>query len=64
MILNPKVGSQVQIWYRKALSEIMPYHGEVGTVIIASRGKPRNHGIMLERGVMVSVPCGNIRKID
>lgn len=61
MILNPRPGSIVQIWYRPGLRDWMPYHGRHARVIVASRGRPRNHLVRLRGGILVVVPCGNIR---
>lgn len=61
MILNPKIGKAYQVWYRKSMSW-MPLHGKVGTAVVASRGKPRNHGIEIS-GTVYVVPCGNLRII-
>ena len=60
MMLNPRIDSTVQVWYRKGLRDHMPLHGATGVVRIASRGKPRNHGIVI-RGRFYVVPCGNLR---
>lgn len=61
MIVHPRPGSTVQVWYRKDRAGSMPHHGQLGTVRIAAKGPgPRNHGIELD-GRMVIVPCGNIR---
>jgi len=62
MIITPHIGKEVQVWYRKEWASWMPYHGRIGIVKVCSRGKPRNHGIEIA-GVMVVVPCGNIRPI-
>ena len=62
MIANPKPGRRVQVWYRKDRAPYMPWHGKLGVVEIASRGKPRNHGIRMEAGELVVVPCGNLRE--
>ncbi len=62
MIANPQRGQTVQVWYRKELREYMPYHGKLGTVVTPSKGRPRNHGVMIG-GELVCVPCGNLRKV-
>jgi hypothetical protein len=61
MIASPKIGQLVQVWYRPVLRDVMPYHGRIGRVVVVSRGRPRNHGVMLD-GQTVVVPCGNLRK--
>jgi len=59
MMLNPRIGQAVQVWYRRDM-RWMPYHGRVGVVRVRSRGKPRNHGVVVAER-MVSIPCGNLR---
>ena len=61
-MLNPRIGQCVQVWYRAGYRDFMPYHGQVGRVVVASRGKPRNHGVTID-GKLVIVPCGNLRKV-
>ncbi len=64
MIVYPKPGQQVQIWYKKALADWFPLHGKVGTVRVVARGKgPRNHGIVVD-GKLYAVPCGNLRRVQ
>lgn len=62
MMLNPRIGQIVQVWYGKRWKAACPYHGKTGVVAIRSRGKPRNHGVVIN-GSMVVVPCGNLRKV-
>ncbi len=62
MMLNPRKGQVVQVWYRAEVRGAMPLHGRVGMVVIPSRGKPRNHGVEID-GRMYVVPCGNLRKV-
>jgi hypothetical protein len=62
MISSPKVGQRVQVWYRKEWAAFMPWHGKLGTVVVASRGKPRNHGVFIPGfATIVVVPAGNLR---
>ena len=64
MILSPRIGQCVQVWYRPVLRDGMPFHGRVGIVRIRSRGRRherRNHGIEID-GQIIAVPCGNLRK--
>lgn len=63
MLANPKRGQRVQVWYRRERAAFMPLHGRYGTVVVVSRGKPRNHGVQVD-GVVYSVPCGNLNKAD
>ncbi len=58
MTVNPGVGQRVRLHYRPALRAFAP-HGAVGFVVIRSRGKPRNHGVVIH-GRIVVVPCGNL----
>lgn len=78
MIVNPRLGMPVQIWYKKALASYFPLHGKVGRVVIVGRYRkapkvgvavegcrqrgPRNHGVEVD-GIVYVVPCGNIRPI-
>lgn len=59
MIANPRVGQVVRIRYNAKVRASRPLHDRVGTVVVASRGKPRNHGININ-GVVYVVPCGNL----
>ncbi len=60
MISCPKLGQVVQVWYRASIARVAPLHGRIGTVVVSSRGKPRNHGVEVEGRVYV-VTCGNLR---
>jgi hypothetical protein len=61
MIANPRVGMLAQVWYNKRVAPSRPLHGKVGRVVVASRGKPRNHGLRMPDGTFHVVPCGNLR---
>lgn len=64
MMVNPRVGQRVQIWYAKSYCQHMPLHGRIGVVVVANmNGKPRNHGVMVD-GQFVVVPCGNLNKCE
>ena len=63
MIANPHLGKLVKIWYRES-NQHLPYHGLKGHVMIASKGKPRNHLIRVTGGPDVVVPCGNLQQHD
>jgi len=66
MLTCPKIGQQVVLHYaRKSVeSGATPHHGKVGTVVAKkTKGKPRNHLIALSDGLLVVVPCGNIRRL-
>jgi hypothetical protein len=60
MIVYPRIGQLVQVWYRASVRPFAPYHGRVGTVEIRGIGKPKNHGVWID-GALVIVPCGNLR---
>lgn len=60
MIVHPKPGATVQIWYAKRYAHTMPLHGKLGTVEIVVKGKIKNHGIRID-GRLYAVPCGNLR---
>lgn len=63
MLANPKQGQRVQCWYRRDRAAFMPLHGKLGSVVVVSRGTPRNHGVEVDGAVYV-VPCGNLRKVE
>lgn len=62
MILNPKIGNNYQVWYRKENNHL-PLHSKIGAAVIKSTGKPRNHGVLID-GIIYVVPCGNLRKSE
>lgn len=62
MIVNPRKGMTAQVWYNKRVAPTMPLHGKIGVVTIVSKGRPRNHGIVID-GALWVVPCGNLRKV-
>lgn len=59
MMSNPSEGEWVQIRYAKRFAHLWPYHGCIGKVVIAGKGKPRNHGIAIA-GRIIVVPAGNL----
>lgn len=59
MIANPRIGVDVRVHYNAKRAPTMPHHGKLARVVIASRGKPRNHGVLID-GRVVVVPCGNL----
>ena len=59
MMLSPRRGQLVQIWYK---DRSMPYHGAIGMVRISGRGKPRNHLVLCDMPIVV--PCGNVRAVN
>lgn len=67
MMANPKVGARVRVRYaRKKLersSHVYHLHGKVGRVVIAGKGKPRNHLVEID-GVRFVVPCGNLVRVN
>jgi len=60
MLTNPRLGREVQVWYRPALAAGMPHHGQTGRVVGVGRGRPKNHAVLIG-GRLVIVPCGNLR---
>lgn len=69
MLLNPRIGQRVQVWYAKNSKvfgpnyrDYMPLHGKIGIIVFRSCGKPRNHGVEID-GKFYSIPCGNLRKV-
>ncbi len=63
MMLNPRKGQRLQVWYNARVRGLMPLHGKVGFVRFATRSRPRNHGIEID-GKLYSIPCGNLRKAE
>ncbi len=61
MMLNPRLGQRVTVWYRANLRGSMPLHARAGIVRVRSHNKPRNHGVEID-GRVYSVPCGNLRR--
>lgn len=61
MLANPRRGQRVRLWYRAELRGIAPYHDRTGVVVVAGKGKPRNHGVLIDDEVVV-VPCGHLVK--
>lgn len=47
--------------HRCPVCELAPLHGRTGTVVVASAGRPRYHGIRLDDGLVVVVPAGNLK---
>lgn len=58
MMANPRPGDRAQCWYK---SRTMPLHARLGIVVVAGRGRPRNHMVRLDDGALYVVPCGNLR---
>ena len=63
MISNPRINQLVQIKYSQKKWPNALLQGMIGKVIIAGKGKPRNHAIEID-GVIYIVPCGNIFSIS
>lgn len=63
MLLNPRIGQRVQVWYRESVRAAASADGRIGTVVVRSRGKPRNHGVQIGERMYV-VPCGNLRSTE
>ena len=61
MLANPRRGQRVRIHYAPRHGVHMPLQDRVGTVVVVGRGKPRNHGVMVD-GELYCVPCGNVVK--
>lgn len=64
MLSSPKIGQRVRLHYAKHYRHLMPYHGQEGIVVIASKGRPRNHMVLLKSGKRVVVPAGNLIKAE
>lgn len=64
MLTCPRVGQPVVLHYagRVVAAGAAPHHGRVGHVVARkTKGKPRNHLIRLDDGLLLIVPCGNLR---
>lgn len=62
MMANPRHGQIVQVWYRASARPHVDHHAEIGCVVIAGRGRPRNHLVRFADGSHDVFPCGNLRK--
>lgn len=62
MICNPTLGQPVRLHYAAKARHARPLHGKVGVVVVASRGKPRNHGVVID-GQMYVIPAGNLQSL-
>ncbi len=68
MLSHPQIGQRVELRYAPARRAVCrsgdgrALHGCFGTVLVAGRGRPRNHLIRLDDGREVIVPAGNLRK--
>ncbi len=67
MIFWPRLGQIVRLHYRKAGRSActdrrkVTYHGRVGVVVRAARGRgPRNVEVLFREGGRVTVPRGNL----
>lgn len=60
MIANPRPGRRVRLHYRRSVAPHAPHHGRAGVVVAAGKGRPRNHLVRLDGGLLVVVPCGNL----
>ena len=61
MLSNPKPNDRVEIRYAKHKRSIAKLHGKRGVVVIAGRGRPRNHGVEVD-GVLYVIPAGQLFK--
>jgi len=59
MLSSPPPGTRVELRYRASVRSIAP-HGQRGTIVIASKKRPRNHAVKLDSGIIVVVPAGNL----
>ena len=62
MISNPRIGQLVQLHYAKKRVPFAPYHGRQGIVVMCGKGRPRNHGVLID-GELVCVPCGQLNRV-
>jgi len=63
MIVHPSIGQRVMLWYAAKWQAFgAQCHGMTGAVEIRAKGPgPRNHGVRLDNGRLVIVPCGNLK---
>ena len=64
MLRNPRQGQRVQRHDAKHDRGLMPYHGRPATVLVAGTCRPRNHLVVLEDGIRVVVPAGNLQALQ
>lgn len=62
MLSNPKVGQKVTLHYCASKRRVGLWHGRTGVIVQRGKGKPRNHLVRLEDGMLVCVPAGHLRK--
>lgn len=62
MIANPRLGQRVRVHYRRDYGAHMPLQDCVGVIVVVGRGRPRNHGVMVD-GALYTVPCGNLVEV-
>ena len=64
MYANPSLGAKVRIHYGKRYALLCQHlQDRVGDIVVVGKGKPRNHGVMVDGEVYV-IPCGNLNKIQ
>jgi ribosomal protein L21E len=61
MLSSAREGDTVRVHYRPSVARFMALHGKTGRVVVASRGRPRNHGVEID-GVLYVIPAGNLCK--
>lgn len=54
-----RLNEKVLLWYKNTT---MPYHNQIGTLLVVSNGKPKNVLVRVNPNHVV-VPFGNIRKV-
>lgn len=62
MLANPRLNQLVRVRYNPRIQGMMPLQGQLGHVVKASRGKPRNHLVDVN-GRLYCVPCGNLFRV-
>ena len=62
MLSHPRPGQRVRLHYAARTIANRPHHGKLATVLIASKGRPRNHLVETDDGVKLIVPAGNLVK--
>ena len=64
MLRNATIGQAVELRYRAPLRPTTGLHGHRGEIVVAGRGRPRNHGVRLDDGRVVIVPAGHVRRVE
>ena len=59
MLTHPHPGQRVRLRYLESARAHCP-HDRAGVVEVVGTGRPRNHGVRLDGGPLIVVPCGQL----